>query len=260
MIGGGVLGLALSGVGILAFDWIAGALAPEPAGGGWLAAVADAAPILQDALVLAGLALGLWLAAAWALRRRPLSFVTTAKHFRWPLLAAGFVPFALLQLAALGATVGFRAEHGAFVAYPSGLEAAAFCLAALAFGAPAVMAEEVLFRGWILSGDTSAGWRNLLLVLASSLVFCIAHLQSDGLLVALHFVSGAAYGWAVVRLGGLEFALGAHLAKNTVAAALLGAPGQHRWGGEFDAVVIASLAASACLFAVVEAVRAWRRL
>lgn len=253
LVGGALLGLAVAGLSILGFDAATEAL--EPGAGG---PVLDALSVLEDAVVIGGLALGFAAVAALVFRRRLLSFLTLSPRFRWRLFAAGFIPFAGLQLAAVGFSVGFGAEHSPFSIYPGMLEAMIFCLAAMIFYAPSVLAEEVLFRSWILSEDTTLSGRNLIAVLVSSLVFSAAHLQSDPLLMLLHVMSGAAYAWAAVRLGGVEFSLGAHLAKNTVLAAMLGLPGQHRWGDEFAIAVTINIAASVVLVAIVEIIRASR--
>lgn len=87
----------------------------------------------------------------------------------------------------------------------------------------AAAAEEIVFRGVLLrtlGGLTRRAW---LLVLVNGLIFALIHLDPDPVAFAARAVSGAIWTWAALRLGGIEFAVGAHWANNLVIV-LLGAP------------------------------------
>ena len=78
--------------------------------------------------------------------------------------------------------------------------------------------EEVLFRGWLLQ-QFAALTRNLAaILLIDALIFAFSHGQSDLGANISHVVFGLVLGYSVLRLGGLEFAIGAHAANNLLIA------------------------------------------
>ena len=61
--------------------------------------------------------------------------------------------------------------------------------------------------------------RRLWLVIAiNAVVFALFHLEFDPTALAARALAGAAFAWAALRLGGLEFAIGAHVATNLMIA------------------------------------------
>ena len=157
---------------------------------------------------------------------RPLrSFLTIAPRFRWRHALVGLLVFLPVVAAeiwlgglAKGASPGPLATPGA-----SGLDRLAYGAAALVFLWLAALAEELLFRGWLLQ-QTHALTRRLLVVIAvNAALFTLAHgdLSLGGLLT--RFAMGAGWAWVVLRLDGVEFTAGAHLANN-LAIALLAQP------------------------------------
>lgn len=80
---------------------------------------------------------------------------------------------------------------------------------------------KVLFRGVLLQ-LTAAFTRSLpLLLLVNGCIFSAIHLDPRPDAFLVRTVSGAVLAWTVLRLSGLEFALGAHLANNLVLALLV---------------------------------------
>ena len=87
-------------------------------------------------------------------------------------------------------------------------------------------AEELFFRGWILR------WASALppasQVLISGMVFAFPHLgnpeaSGDALLALLaYFLLGAGWAYVSVRSGGIELAMGAHLANNAFSLLVVG--------------------------------------
>jgi membrane protease YdiL (CAAX protease family) len=80
----------------------------------------------------------------------------------------------------------------------------------------AAAAEEVVFRGWLLK-QMGAFTRNpALLIAINGLLFSAIHFDPnlDAFLVRL--AMGVGLAWMTLRLGGIEFAIGAHAANNIV--------------------------------------------
>ena len=82
----------------------------------------------------------------------------------------------------------------------------------------AATAEEAVFRGYLLQ-QTAAFTRNVwVLIAVNAAAFALAHLEFDPGALAARALAGAAFAWAALRLGGLEFAIGAHVATNLMIA------------------------------------------
>lgn len=158
---------------------------------------------------------------------RPVrTFFTAAPRFRWRHAVTGlliFLPVVAAEiwlaglvdpsadaapLAAPGASAGQRLLYAA---------------AAFSFLWCAALAEEILFRGWLLQ-QTRALTRSIVLVVAvNAVAFSLAHgdLSVGGFVTRLAL--GVGWAWIVLRLGGVEFTAGAHLANN-LGIALLAEP------------------------------------
>ena len=81
-------------------------------------------------------------------------------------------------------------------------------------------AEEYFFRGYLmqsLGSMVSSPWFG---ILVSAAVFTLFHTSTNLALVADRFAFGVLAGWLVVRTGGLEAAIGAHIANNVSAFGL----------------------------------------
>jgi len=180
-------------------------------------------------LALAGLssfaaALALLAVAARRAGRPMRSFLTTASHFRWRHALVGlavFLPVVMLEIGVetLGSPQG--PPSPLFVADAALAGRLAYAGAAVAFLWMAALAEEIIFRGWLLQ-QTGAFTRNLALVLAvNAIVFSLAHGDpSPGAFLA-RCALGAGWAWIVLQLGGIEFAAGAHFANNLGIALLV---------------------------------------
>jgi membrane protease YdiL (CAAX protease family) len=84
-------------------------------------------------------------------------------------------------------------------------------------------AEEVIFRGVLLRVTGLILRRPVLLCLINGLLFSAIHLDPDPVSFVIRAISGMGYTWIALRLGGLEFPIGAHFANN-VYIALVWAP------------------------------------
>ncbi len=75
-------------------------------------------------------------------------------------------------------------------------------------------AEEVIFRGVLLRVTGLILRWPVLLCLVNGLLFAAIHLDPDPVSFVIRAISGMGYTWIALRLGGLEFPIGAHLANN----------------------------------------------
>ncbi|WP_292059595.1 CPBP family intramembrane glutamic endopeptidase [Brevundimonas sp. UBA5936] len=104
------------------------------------------------------------------------------------------------------------------------IESRLFYVAAATLGLfAAAAAEEVVFRGVLLRVTGGFTGSLIILCLFNAVVFSAIHLDPDPVAFVARALSGLIWTWAALRLGGIEFAIGAHWAGN-LAIALLGEP------------------------------------
>lgn len=157
------------------------------------------------------------------LRRRPLSELTGRVDARWlrQLLAGLVLGAALMLLPALillaSGVVRWQVVDGL-----------AIVIAALAPAAAVVIAEELLFRGFVFQRllDGIGEWPAQLLVAAFFVLSHSATLAEAGPLKTLAginiFIASIAFGLAYIRTRGLAMPLGIHFAANMTQGPLLG--------------------------------------
>lgn len=177
--------------------------------------------VLQLGAGLGSMALAVMLAARYVFGRPIATWLTAAPHFRWRLLLAG------AALTVVGVAVLMFAEWlmnpGEFQTpiFDPGASLTLKTLYALAVVIGlfvAATAEEAVFRGYLLQ-QTAAFTRNVWVLIAiNAVAFALAHLEFDPGALAARALAGAAFAWAALRLGGLEFAIGAHVATNLMIA------------------------------------------
>lgn len=185
--------------------------------------------LLSYAYEFAAVGLGLFAAAAAIiavaakLYRRPMrSFITTAPRFRWRLAALGMAVAAPLIGLALLAELswGETAIEPPILRATGVLDAAGYIAIAAVCLFLAALAEEMVFRGWLLQ-QTGAFTRSVPILLAvNGLLFALVHFDPDPGAFAVRATMGAGWAWIALRLGGLEFATGAHLANNLIVSVL----------------------------------------
>ena len=157
-------------------------------------------------------------------RRSARSLITSKPHIRWPLVLVGALVVGVLGL---GLTFAFDPDSVAQVKERANrFTAVDWMMLSLAYGVGiGVQAsfEEVYFRGWLLQHISRFMPSALGAILATSLVFSLAHIGHPGWATyVVTFVLGGAYGWSAWRLQGLEAAMGAHIGNNMVGALLTG--------------------------------------
>ena len=155
--------------------------------------------------------------ACLLMRRRFRDYVTAAPKFRWRLLLLGLglsfliigPVLAVLQLAdptsprppmlTLAHTLGMRAVY---------------VLACVGLLIPAAAAEEVVFRGWMLKQSAVLTRNVWLLMLLNGALFSAVHGEFAPDAFITRTLMGAGFVYMTLRLGGIEFSIGANAANN----------------------------------------------
>jgi membrane protease YdiL (CAAX protease family) len=208
-----------------------------------------------------------FLAVAARVERRPIrSFLTAAPLFRWRQVGLGLVIFLPIIGLALGVTDILDPHAPTPPLFMPGAPLSArliYFAAAVVFLYLAALSEEMLFRGWALQ-RTGAFTKSIPVVLAvNGVLFSLAHFDPDVGAFVIRAVMGMGWAWIVLRLAGVEFAAGAHLANNLAiclfSRPVVFTPPQKQ---PFDiASVAVELASIAVLVIAVEwSLRRWPRL
>lgn len=211
--------LALTLVFVIVLGTVTDGAMFEAAGGPRL--LQSAAFVLQLGAALGSMALAVMLAARYVFARPLHTWFSAAPHFRWRLMLVG------AAIIAVGVAVLMLADAlllGGEFELPI-LDPAADFSTKLAYAVTvliglmiAATAEEAVFRGYLLQ-QTAAFTRNpWVLIAINAAVFALAHLEFDPAALTARALAGAAFAWAALRLGGLEFAIGAHVATNLMIA------------------------------------------
>ncbi len=211
--------------------------------------------------LLAGLGAIILLAARLAYGR-PLASFLWPQGFRLRLLLGGLLVAVPAMLAALlvsllfalvtGQDLGLRDAGGAAdlpllegdFAY---LGAAVISMALVALG------EEAIFRGVLL--QMLAAWfrRALTALVLAAIVFSALHGDPDPVAFGMRVIMGLTLGWATLRLGGIEFAVGLHFVHNLLLILLVPAGEALQTGREMPAsAILSQLAEAAVAVAAVE--------
>lgn len=173
--------------------------------------------ILEVGIGLAAAAAGLLLAARMIFRRPFRSWLTVAPRFRWSVLAwgAGAGVIAIMVLNLISVFVPQGPGEAPILDAGEPLSQRLVYLAACALGfLIAAWAEEVVFRGYLLQQVGAFTRRIWLVLLINGVIFALFHLEFDPGALAARALLGAVFAWATLRLGGLEFGIGAHAAQN----------------------------------------------
>jgi membrane protease YdiL (CAAX protease family) len=178
-----------------------------------------------DALQMIAIAIPDNVAPIWAIigvavlvHRRPLkAFITSAPKFRWRMLASGV----LLPTLIIGPFVGIGQWLDPTHATPPivtvsdnighGVVYALVCVAAFL---PAAFGEEVLFRGWLLRQISGLTRNPAVIIVLDGVIFAAGHFQFGPDALLERTILGGAFAYMTLRLGGVEFSTGAHLANN----------------------------------------------
>lgn len=173
--------------------------------------------IFEVGIGLAAAAAGLLLAARLIFRRPFRSWLTVAPRFRWSVLAwgAGAGVIAIMVLNLISVFVPQGPGEAPILDAGEPLTQRLVYLAACGLGfLIAAWAEEVVFRGYLLQQVGAFTRRIWLVLLINGVIFALFHLEFDPGALAARALLGAVFAWATLRLGGLEFGIGAHAAQN----------------------------------------------
>ncbi len=161
--------------------------------------------------------------------RSPRTLITANEPFRWAQMAASFSVIFLLGFATLGLTL--LISPGAVVYVLDLKPFLAFLPLVLVLVPLQVLAEEVVFRGYLLQlVGRFTGLRLVLLLLPASL-FWAAHLENEpvylgGIWAILGYAAIALYlTFLALACNGLEHAIGVHLGVNLYAFLIEGVGG-----------------------------------
>ncbi|MGX8271541.1 CPBP family intramembrane glutamic endopeptidase [Brevundimonas diminuta] len=142
------------------------------------------------------------------------------------------------------------------------VESRLFYVAAAALGLfVAAAAEEVVCRGVLLRVTSGFTGSLIILCLFNAIVFSAIHMDPDPVAFVARALSGLIWTWAALRLGGIEFAIGAHWAGNLAIALLEGPISTEPPPGEIlplSALAYEAVALIVVLFVVERIVRARR--
>jgi len=169
------------------------------------------------AFVNGGMALAFVSVAALLQRRRLVSYFTAAPRFRWRLLVLGLGLFAVTigPLLLASAALDPKAPGAPILAISPGLGGRLIYAAmVVSLFLIAAAAEELVFRGWLTK--VVGAWfpdPRVVLVL-SGLLFSAIHLDPNLDAFLMRLAMGVGLAWMTLRLGGIEFAIGAHAANN----------------------------------------------
>ena len=170
-------------------------------------------------LNLFGMALGALLAACIVYKRKPRDFLWPGRRFEVRQFLVGLIVMGVIAAVLVIPTVVLGddpwnppvldpAYSAASIAIYIGVAVVGLLFAAFA--------EEILFRG-VLLRVTGGFIRSIPVVLVlNGVLFSAVHLDPDPVAFVARTIMGITWTWAALRLGGLEFAVGAHLSNNLI--------------------------------------------
>lgn len=164
-------------------------------------------------LALASLILVAWLIYRFVHGRQAQWLVSVQPGWRVRYLVVCLVVAAIVLNAALWAS--FVLGMPDFGSAQTGW--LAFLLVLVVTSPLQAVAEEVFFRGYLLQAIGSATNRAWVGIVGSALVFALFHGTQNPALFAHRFVFGLIAGWLVLRTGGLEAGIAAHIINNLFA-------------------------------------------
>lgn len=172
--------------------------------------------MLLLAMILGAMALAILIAATTVYGRKIRDFLWPGRAFNAWDFGVGFVAMACLSVILFPIYLWNGSEWAPPLFDPlyADWTRPVFLLASLVGLCIAAAAEEVVFRGVVLRLTTQVLHHPVLLCLVNGILFSAFHLDPDPVAFVARTLSGAIWTWAAIRLGGLEFAVGAHLANN----------------------------------------------
>ena len=173
-----------------------------------------------------GIWLGLFIAVRYVHRRPFLTLVNASGRVNWRRLGQGFVLFLLLLVPTFAAGYLLDPQNYELVVDPGRL--LVFVVAVLVLVPVQATAEELFSRGYLLQLFGLATSNVVVLSLISGILFALPHMpnpEAAGDDKWLYFADMLVFGFAMalvtIKDGGLELAVGAHVANNVFAMPLV---------------------------------------
>ena len=164
-----------------------------------------------------GMALAFTGVAAMLHHRRLRSYFTAAPRFRWRLTLLGLALFVALigPLVLISAALDPHVSGAPILAIsPTLLGRLAYAVVVVVLFLIAAAAEELVFRGWLLKVIGAFFPDPRLALVLSGVLFSTIHFDPNLDAFVLRLAMGMGLAWMTLRLGGIEFAIGAHAANN----------------------------------------------
>ena len=174
--------------------------------------------VLASGPVLGSLALTILAAAALTYRMRLKDFLWPDRSFNARDLGVGFLAMSCLGVILIPWYLLTGSEWSPPLLDPlyADWTRPIFVVANVVGLLIAAFAEEVVCRGVLLRLTAQATRHPILLCLINGVAFSALHMDPDPVAFVARALSGMVWTWAALRLGGLEFATGAHLANNLI--------------------------------------------
>jgi hypothetical protein len=180
----------------------------------------ESGQVLFFSAIIGALGCAILGAAALTYRRRMTDFLWPGRRFAFDHLLIGFLVMTCICVLLIPVHLLTGSVWEPPILDPHYLdESRVVYAAAMVVGLLlAAAAEEVACRGVLLRLTALATRHPLVLCLINGVIFSAIHLDPDPVAFVARAISGVIWTWAALRLGGLEFAIGAHLANNLVIA------------------------------------------
>lgn len=164
-----------------------------------------------------GMALAFVGVAAVLHHRKLRSYFTAAPRFRWRLLLLGLGLFAVVigPLLLASAALDPKAPGAPILSVSPALAGRLACAAmVVVLLLAAAAAEELVFRGWLLKVTGAFLGDPRIVLVVSGVLFSAIHFDPNLDAFLVRMAMGIGFAWMTLRLGGIEFAIGAHAANN----------------------------------------------
>lgn len=180
--------------------------------------IGESLQVVLFAAILSALACGILYAAAVTYRRPWKDFLWPGRRFDPGQMGVGFLAMACISTITIPIDLAMGSEWAPPILDPHYLDRTRliYVLAMVAGLLVGAAAEEVVCRGVLLRLTGLITRRPLVLCLINGVVFSAIHLDPDPIAFIARALSGGVWTWAALRLGGLEFGIGAHLANNLI--------------------------------------------
>lgn len=166
--------------------------------------------------ILGVMALAILAAAGVAYRRRLTEFLWPGRRFNGWDLGVGFLAMACVSAILFPVYLWMGGDWAPPILNPlyADWTRPVYLIAGVVGLLVAAAGEEIFCRGILLRLTSQVSRHPVLLCLINGVLFSALHIDPDPVAFIARALSGAIWTWAAIRLGGIEFAIGAHLANN----------------------------------------------